>query len=100
MTLPVFLVDGSTPRIGAGLLLISACSAAAPDQAQRTSNATVFEGARLIVGDGNVIENATFVVGGTRVIQAGRMGDVREATPDADVFPTLPLTRMVCSPSA
>jgi imidazolonepropionase-like amidohydrolase len=39
---------------------------------------TVFEGARLIVGDGGApIENATLVVDGTRIAQAGRAADVR-----------------------
>jgi imidazolonepropionase-like amidohydrolase len=33
--------------------------------------ATAYEGARLIVGDGRVIENATLVVEGTKIVQAG-----------------------------
>ena len=38
---------------------------------------TAYEGARLIVGDGRVIENSTLLVEGTKIVQAGRMGDVR-----------------------
>ena len=38
---------------------------------------TAFEGARLIVGDGRVIENATLVVEGTRIAQVGQTADVR-----------------------
>jgi len=38
---------------------------------------TAFEGARLIVGDGRVIENATLMVDGTKIAQAGRAADVR-----------------------
>jgi len=38
---------------------------------------TAYEGARLIVGDGRVIENATLVVEGTKIAQAGRSADVR-----------------------
>lgn len=38
---------------------------------------TAFEGARLIVGDGRVIENATLVVDGTKIAQAGAAADVR-----------------------
>src|SRR5918994_3289846 len=38
---------------------------------------TVYEGARLIVGDGRVIENATLVVDGTKIAQAGGAADVR-----------------------
>ena len=39
---------------------------------------TVFEGARVIVGDGRApIDNASFVVNGARFVQVGRAGDVR-----------------------
>src|SRR6266581_6135104 len=38
---------------------------------------TAFEGARLIVGDGRVIENATLMVDGTKIAQAGKAADVR-----------------------
>ena len=38
---------------------------------------TAYEGARLIVGDGRVIENATLVVEGTKVAQVGGAADVR-----------------------
>jgi imidazolonepropionase-like amidohydrolase len=37
---------------------------------------TAFEGARLIVGDGRVIEHATLVVEGARIAQAGQTADV------------------------
>jgi len=47
---------------------------AAPASAQ---SFTAFEGARLIVGDGRVIENATLVVEGSRIAQIGRTVDVR-----------------------
>jgi imidazolonepropionase-like amidohydrolase len=42
-----------------------------------TQSVTAYEGVRLIVGDGGVIENATLVVDGTKVAQAGRAADVR-----------------------
>jgi imidazolonepropionase-like amidohydrolase len=38
---------------------------------------TAFEGARLILGDGGVIERATVVVEGARIAQAGPTADVR-----------------------
>jgi imidazolonepropionase-like amidohydrolase len=38
---------------------------------------TAYEGARLIVGDGRVIENATLVVEGTKIAHAGGAADVR-----------------------
>src|SRR6059036_4314186 len=43
----------------------------APAQAQ-----TLFEGARLITGDGAVIESSAFVVTGNRISQVGRKGEV------------------------
>src|SRR5215475_13025825 len=49
---------------------------AAPARAQTA--VTVFEGARLIVGNESApIENATLVVDGARIVQAGRAADVR-----------------------
>jgi imidazolonepropionase-like amidohydrolase len=36
---------------------------------------TAYEGARVIVGDGRVVENATLLVGGDKIVQVGR--DVR-----------------------
>jgi imidazolonepropionase-like amidohydrolase len=38
---------------------------------------TAFEGARLIVGDGRVIESATVVVDGAKIVQVGGAGEVR-----------------------
>ena len=58
------------------LLTISACGPPAPEPAA-TTDAVVFEGARLIVGDGSApIENATFVVAGGRFVQVGAASEV------------------------
>lgn len=57
-------------------LLVSACAAPAPEEAPAVSTATAFEGARLIVGDGQTIENATFVVDDTRFVGVGAAGAV------------------------
>ena len=38
---------------------------------------TLFEGARLITGDGRVIENSAFVVTGNQISHVGRKGEVR-----------------------
>src|SRR4029077_6010999 len=35
------------------------------------ADVTAFEGARLIVGDGRTIDNATLVVDGAKIVQAG-----------------------------
>ncbi|MGE3840327.1 MAG: amidohydrolase family protein [Vicinamibacterales bacterium] len=57
-------------------LAVSGCSSSPPPTAP-ASNATVFEGARLIAGDGSdPIENAVLVVEGARITQAGRAADV------------------------
>src|SRR5688500_8877724 len=47
---------------------------ATPASAQ---SVVAFEGARLIVGDGRVIENGTLLVDGTKIAQAGAAADVR-----------------------
>ena len=58
-------------------LAIGACSPAEPEQPQRPISATVFEGARLVVGDGSdPIENATFVVDEDLFVEVGRTGAV------------------------
>jgi imidazolonepropionase-like amidohydrolase len=52
--------------------------AAAPSSEVRSQNAaTVFEGARVITGDGNVIENGTVVVENGRFTAVGRRGEVQ-----------------------
>jgi imidazolonepropionase-like amidohydrolase len=67
----------------AGLLLISslagaACSTPAPEQAPAATGVTVFEGARLIVGDDSApIENAAFIVDNGRFGQIGKAGEVK-----------------------
>ena len=60
------------------LLLLSATACgSAPEEAPAASTATVFEGARLIVGDGSdPIENATFVVDGDSFVAVGATGEV------------------------
>ena len=65
------------PYTLAGLTALAAlasggCSPVDPDLPLALSGATVFEGARLIVGDGNdPIENATFVVDDGRFVMVG-----------------------------
>jgi imidazolonepropionase-like amidohydrolase len=44
---------------------------------QAPSTVTVFEGARVITGDGSVVENASIVVNGARIQQVGRSADVK-----------------------
>jgi imidazolonepropionase-like amidohydrolase len=57
--------------------LIGVSPAQVPGAAASGSSLVVFEGARLIPGDGSpVIDNATFVVAGTRFAQLGPTGSV------------------------
>ena len=61
----------------AGLPLIAACGGADDNQAPEGAGVTVFEGARLIVGDDSVpIENATFLVRDGQITQVGSTGAV------------------------
>jgi imidazolonepropionase-like amidohydrolase len=59
------------------LVVVAAASATALGQTPATG-VTVFEGARVIVGDAHApIENASFVVNGSRFVQVGKASDVR-----------------------
>src|SRR6266581_7086276 len=60
------------------LLVLAAVAATSAVILAQAPAVTVFEGARLIIGDGRApIENATFIVSGNRFTQVGRAGDVR-----------------------
>src|SRR5262245_3374473 len=54
------------------LLLAAAISSEVKGQ----TGVTVFEGARLITGDGNIVENSAFVVENNRFTSVGRRSDV------------------------
>ena len=74
------MVFAMSAALCAGTVLMVACSGpdAGGDAAADSDAATVFEGARLIVGDGSApIEDAVFVVENDRFIQAGPRGDVQ-----------------------
>lgn len=59
------------------LLVLAAIATSAVIFAQAPT-VTVFEGARVIIGDGRApIENAAFIVSGNRITQVGRAGDVK-----------------------
>ena len=61
--------------IAVALVVLAAANATPPAAAQ--AGVTVYEGARLIVGDGSEpIQDAAFVVRGTRFAAVGRSGDV------------------------
>ena len=61
-----------------GLSIPATRSAPLHAQAPAAGRVTVFEGARLIVGDGSApIENSAFVVDGTRFLQVGRAGRIQ-----------------------
>jgi imidazolonepropionase-like amidohydrolase len=63
--------------VAASLALVAGFAVPACAQAPAAA-VTAFEGARLIVGDERTpIENATLVVEGSKIVQAGRAADVR-----------------------
>ena len=67
-----------TVAYGYGLVLVTLVLASAVFFAAQTTGTTVFEGARLIVGDGSAaIDNSTFIVNGTRFTQVGRAGQIQ-----------------------
>ena len=60
------------------LVLATAVAAMSAAMLAQTPTVTVFEGARLLIGDGRApIENATFIVSGNHFTQIGRAGDVK-----------------------
>jgi len=66
-------------RLPGFVLFVIACALTVRALAQVPSGGvTVFEGARVIVGDGRPpIENASFVVDGARIVQVGGAADMR-----------------------
>src|SRR5579871_2764451 len=61
----IFMRGVSAVTFAAALAVVASLSGAAQAQV------TAFEGARIIVGDGRSIENATLVVDGSKIIAAG-----------------------------
>src|SRR5437016_1079251 len=59
------------------LFLVAGSSSQVNGQAPGTTEVTVFEGARLITGDGNTIENSSFIVENNRFTSVGRRVDVQ-----------------------
>src|SRR2546426_11899450 len=57
---------------------VTACSSRVETQGTQRSGATLFEGARLITGDGSApIENSAFIVENTRFTRVGRRGELQ-----------------------
>jgi imidazolonepropionase-like amidohydrolase len=60
------------------LLVLAAIIATSAAIIAQTPAVTVFDGARVIIGDGRApIENATFIVSGNRFVQIGQSGGVK-----------------------
>ena len=58
------------------LLLMAGTFCQVKAQTAATAKVTVFEGARLVTGDGNTIENSAFIVENNRFTSVGRREDV------------------------
>jgi len=64
--------------LAASLVVTSACSGQVERQPSQAAGVTVFEGARLITGDGSApIENSAFIVDNTQFTAVGRRGEVQ-----------------------
>jgi imidazolonepropionase-like amidohydrolase len=61
----------------AAALGVSACSSSNAVQMSPAGPVTIFQGARLVVGNGRTIENGALVMEGPRLIQVGSAGSVR-----------------------
>ena len=76
-------------RVGVGLLgigaLLSGCGEGASPPAAESSGgeAILFEGARLIVGDGSLLESGDFLIQGDRILAVGGRGQI---DPPADAI--------------
>jgi len=67
----------STPGV-ARLIGLLSCTLAAAQRPATPATVTLFEGARLIAGDGGApIENSAFLVEGTRFARVGRRGEIQ-----------------------
>jgi imidazolonepropionase-like amidohydrolase len=63
--------------IGVGAFVASACAPSDSDPgSEGAAEFLLFEGARLILGDGGVIENGAFLVEDDRIVEVGATGDV------------------------
>jgi len=65
----------SAVPLAAALIVQAACSSGDGGPGAATS-AVAYEGARLVVGDGSVIENGVLVIEGDRILAAGELGSV------------------------
>ena len=64
-----------TAALGAGLL--ASCSPQVDSQTGPTNGVTLFDGARLIVGDGSAIDDSAFIVENGKFTSVGKNGDVQ-----------------------
>ena len=64
--------------LAASLVFTSACSGQVERQSPQSTGVTLFEGARLITGDGSApIENSAFIVDNNQFTAVGRRGEVQ-----------------------
>jgi hypothetical protein len=74
----VHATGGQMRRMQWFAAIVVVCGLTVRTLAQAPGGVTVFEGARVIVGDGRPpIENASFVVDGARIVQVGASANVR-----------------------
>ena len=64
------------PVLAALVLASASCTNSGTEPVPAATSVTAFEGARVLVGDGTDIDNATIVVDGPRIVQVGRAAEV------------------------
>src|SRR5262245_40388561 len=63
--------------VSSRLMSVACLAVAALAFSPARAQITIYEGARLIVGDGTAIENSAFIVQGNQFTQVGQMGQVQ-----------------------
>ena len=71
---PIAKVAAATSRCLVVSLVLASCSPQLPGQGSASARPMLFEGARLITGDGSAIEDSAFLVENQKITRVGKRG--------------------------
>jgi hypothetical protein len=71
---PIAKVAAATSRCLLVSLVLASCSPQLPEQGSASGRPMLFEGARLITGDGSAIEDSAFLVENQKITRVGKRG--------------------------